>query len=106
MKKSDKIFVAGHLGMVGSAVIRNLISQGYKNILTATRKNLDLTRQKEVESFIREHKPDIVVMCAAKVGGIYANNTYRADFIYSNLQIQNNYSYHVLIFYSLQPQVS
>lgn len=90
MKKSDKIFVAGHLGMVGSAVIRNLISQGYKNILTATRKNLDLTRQKEVESFIREHKPDIVVMCAAKVGGIYANNTYRADFIYSNLQIQNN----------------
>tara|TARA_Y100000593_G_scaffold94377_1_gene193143 strand:- start:1448 stop:2413 length:966 start_codon:yes stop_codon:yes gene_type:complete len=90
MDKNDKIFVAGHNGMVGSAMFRSLKARGYKNILSKPKVLLDLTRQSDVESFFEAETPDVVVICAAKVGGIHANNTYRADFIYNNLQIQNN----------------
>ena len=90
MNKLSKVFVAGHLGMVGSAIMRNLIDNGYENIITATRGELDLTKQSRVIKFFRATRPDVVIDCAAKVGGIHANNTYRADFIYNNLQIQNN----------------
>lgn len=90
MDKSERIFVAGDNGMVGSAIVRTLKEKGFEKIITAPRSDLDLTRQDQVESFLQVNKPSIVVDCAAKVGGIYANNTYRADFIYSNLQIQNN----------------
>ncbi len=90
LNKEDKIFVAGHNGMVGSAVVRSLKLSGYENILTQERSNLDLTSQEQVREYILDQKPDIVINCAAKVGGIHSNNVYRADFIYSNLQIQNN----------------
>lgn len=90
MKTIDKIFVAGHHGMVGSAIVRALTSRGFNNIITVDRADLDLTRQNRVEDFFRRSRPDIVINCAAKVGGIHANNEYRADFIYSNLQVQNN----------------
>ena len=88
--KEKKIFVAGHNGMVGSAVLEYLSKNGYKNLLTKTRRQLDLTKQKDVESFFCRERPDAVIICAAKVGGILANNTYRADFIYQNLQIASN----------------
>jgi GDP-L-fucose synthase len=90
MNKIDKIFIAGHKGMVGSAILRKLKSLGYENIMTSPKAYLDLTRQEPVEKYFWTNKPDIVIDCAAKVGGIYANNKYRADFIYNNLQIQNN----------------
>ncbi len=90
MKKIDKIFVAGHKGMVGSAILRRLTSEGYFNVFVAQRDHLDLTRQEEVEDWFYEGKFDVVIDCAARVGGIHANNEYRADFIYQNLQIQNN----------------
>ena len=90
MNKDDKIFVAGSGGMVGSAIIRNLIANDYENLITGSHADLDLTRRKRVERFFHAKRPDIVIDCAAKVGGIHANNTYRADFMYSNLQIQNN----------------
>ena len=90
MNKSDSIFIAGHNGMVGSAIKRNLSSRGFSNIIVASSSELDLVRQRLVERFFQVNRPDIVIDCAAKVGGIYANNTYRADFIYNNLQIQNN----------------
>ena len=90
LSKKDKIFVAGHNGMVGSAIVRALKSAGYEHILTRERSELDLTVQEQVREYIFCQKPDIVINCAAKVGGIHSNNTYRADFIYSNLQIQNN----------------
>lgn len=90
LNKKDKIFVAGHNGMVGSAIMRSLKSAGYEHILTEERSELDLTAQDHVREYIFCQKPDIVINCAAKVGGIHSNNTYRADFIYSNLQIQNN----------------
>jgi GDP-L-fucose synthase len=90
MNYKSKIYVAGHNGLVGSSIIRRLKLKGYKNILTADRKNLDLTNQKKVFDFLKKKKPKIVIIAAAKVGGIYANNTYRADFIYENLAIQNN----------------
>jgi len=90
MDKSSKIFVAGHLGMVGSSIVRALESKGYEDILKVSKSLLDLTRQDDVERFMKQNKPDVVINCAAKVGGIHANNTYRAEFIYSNLQIQNN----------------
>ena len=90
LNKKDKIFVAGHNGMVGSAIVRNLKANGYANILTKDRSDLDLTHQDAVKEYIRDEKPDLVINCAAKVGGIHSNNVYRADFIYSNLQIQNN----------------
>lgn len=90
MNKKFKIFVAGHNGMVGSAIIRQLQSNGYENIVTQNRDKLDLVDQNQVRNFLFHEKPDVVIDCAAKVGGIHSNNTYRADFIYENLQIQNN----------------
>ncbi len=90
MNKNSKIYVAGHRGLVGSAIVKNLESKGYTNIITRTHSELDLTNQKDVEKFFEKEKPEYVILAAAKVGGIVANNTYRADFIYENLQIQNN----------------
>lgn len=88
--KDEKIFIAGHQGMVGSAVLKNLKSQGYSNIITRTRRELDLLSQKSVDIFFSYENIDHVILCAAKVGGILSNNTYRADFIYENLQIASN----------------
>lgn len=90
MNKHDKIYVAGHRGMVGSAIVRKLEQEGFENIVTQTSAELDLRNQQDVHSFFEEEKPDYVFMAAAKVGGILANNTYRADFLYDNLMIQNN----------------
>ena len=92
IKKSSKIFVAGHNGLVGSAIVRKLKNKGYTNIIIAKRSKLDLTNQSKVFSFLKKTKPDFVFIAAAKVGGIYSNNKYKADFIYSNLSIQNNLS--------------
>ena len=90
MDKNTKIYVAGHRGLVGSAITDNLKNKGYHNLVTRTHAELDLTRQQAVADFFAAEKPDYVFLAAAKVGGIIANNTYRADFIYENLQIQNN----------------
>ncbi len=90
MNISDKIYVAGHRGMVGSALVRKLEAEGYTNIITRTHAELDLTRQAEVEEFFNTEKPDQVFLAAAKVGGIHANNTYRAEFIYQNMMIAAN----------------
>ena len=88
--QNQKIYVAGHRGMVGSAIMRNLQAQGYTNIVTRTHAELDLTNQAAVQTFFETEKPDQVYLAAAKVGGIYANDSFPADFIYSNLMIQNN----------------
>tara|TARA_X000001036_G_C20689984_1_gene809052 strand:- start:1051 stop:2007 length:957 start_codon:yes stop_codon:yes gene_type:complete len=88
--KDQKIFIAGHRGMVGSAIFKKLKSLGYENIITRTRSQLDLTDGARVSRFFKNNSPDIVVLCAAKVGGILANNTYRGDFIYDNLMISSN----------------
>ena len=90
MDKTDKIYIAGHTGLVGSALTRNLQAQGYNNLIYRTIEEFDLTRQSAVEKFFETEKPDVVFLAAAKVGGIHANQTYPADFIYINLQIQNN----------------
>lgn len=90
MKKDSKIFVAGHRGLVGSAIVRTLIEQGYTNIITRTRQDLNLLNQNDVKDFFEEEKPEYVFDAAARVGGIYANDTYSADFIYENIQIQTN----------------
>jgi GDP-L-fucose synthase len=90
MNKLDSILVLGGSGMVGSALVRNLKSADYKNILSPSRQEIDLLDQKSVDSYFKEKKPQAVFMAAAKVGGIHANNTFRADFILQNLQIQNN----------------
>ena len=90
MNKQDKIYIAGHRGMVGSAILRALKSQGYTNFLLRTSDELDLRNQEAVAVFFSQQKPDYVFLAAAKVGGIVANNTFRADFIYENLMIQNN----------------
>ncbi len=90
MNKNSKIYIAGHKGLVGSAIVENLQSKGYTNLLYKTHKELDLLNQVAVENFFKKEKPEYVILAAAKVGGIVANNTYRADFIYENLQIQNN----------------
>ncbi|HRQ84208.1 MAG TPA: GDP-L-fucose synthase [Flavobacteriales bacterium] len=90
MEKQDKIYIAGHRGMVGSAIKRRLEKEGYTNIIGRTSGELDLKDQAAVRDFFRKEKPDHVVLAAAKVGGIQANNTYRAQFIYENLMIQNN----------------
>jgi GDP-L-fucose synthase len=90
MKKTSKIYIAGHRGLVGSAIVKNLESKGYTNLLYKTHKELDLLNQQAVANFFETEKPEYVILAAAKVGGIVANNTYRADFIYENLQIQNN----------------
>ena len=90
MEKQDKIYIAGHRGMVGSAIKRKLEQEGFTNIVARTSKELDLKDQAAVRDFFRQEKPDHVVLAAAKVGGIQANNTYRAQFIYENLMIQAN----------------
>jgi GDP-L-fucose synthase len=90
MNKQDKIYIAGHRGMVGSAILRALQAQGFSNFLLRTSAELDLRNQQAVADFFTQEKPDYVFLAAAKVGGIIANNTYRADFIYENLMIQNN----------------
>jgi GDP-L-fucose synthase len=90
MKKDSKIFVAGHRGLVGSAIVRNLKENGYTNIITKTRQELDLLNQSDVFDFFANEKPEYVFDAAARVGGIYANDTFSADFIYENIQIQTN----------------
>jgi len=90
MLKSSKIYIAGHNGMVGSAIKRQLEKEGYQNITCRSSKELDLRNQKEVQDFFLENKPEYVFLAAAKVGGILANNTYRAEFIYDNLMIECN----------------
>ncbi len=100
MNKSDKIYVAGHRGLVGSAIVRNLKAKGYENVLGRTHSELDLKDQQAVREFFEAEQPDVVVLAAAKVGGINANNTTPADFAYENLQIQCNvikccHDYHV-----------
>lgn len=90
MKKDSKIYVAGHRGLVGSAILRLLQQQGYTNLVYRTHEELDLTNQQAVKNFFDQEQPEYVFLAAAKVGGILANNTYPADFIYVNLQIQNN----------------
>ncbi|WP_086244398.1 GDP-L-fucose synthase family protein [Campylobacter devanensis] len=90
MEKNAKIYVAGHNGLTGSAIVENLRAKGYRNIIGKSHKELDLINQKATLEFFEKEKPEYVFLCAAKVGGIGANNTYRADFIYQNLQIQNN----------------
>jgi GDP-L-fucose synthase len=90
LEKQSKIYVAGHRGMVGSAIVRKLTSLGYTNLLTRTSTELDLRNQQQVADFFDVEKPDFIFLAAAKVGGIVANNTYRADFLYENLAIQNN----------------
>ena len=90
MNKQSKIYIAGHNGMVGSAILRNLDSKGYTNFVFTPYPEYDLTNQRTVEDFFRSEKPEYIFLAAAKVGGIMANNTYRAQFIYENLMIQNN----------------
>ncbi len=100
MDKNARIYVAGHTGMVGSAIVRKLKSEGYNNLILKYHRELDLLDQKEVEKFYDDNKPDCVFIAAAKVGGIHANNTFRAQFIYENLQIQNH-----LIHYAYESEV-
>ena len=90
MDLNDKIYIAGHRGLVGSAIIRQLESRGFTNLLMRTHKELDLTNQAQVQNFFKQEKPDYVILAAAKVGGIHANNTYPADFIYQNIMIEAN----------------
>lgn len=90
MNLNDKIYIAGHRGLVGSAIVRQLESRGFTNLLMRTHKELDLTNQAQVQSFFKQEQPDYVILAAAKVGGIYANNTYPADFIYQNMMIEAN----------------
>jgi GDP-L-fucose synthase len=90
IKLSSKIYVAGHNGLVGSAIVRKLQKKGYRNIITSDRAKLDLTNQSDVLKFLKKNKPDFIFIAAAKVGGIYSNNKYKADYIYENLSIQTN----------------
>lgn len=90
MDKELKIYVAGHRGLVGSAILRKLRELGYKNIVCKTHQEVDLTKQEKVEEFFDRERPNYVFLAAAKVGGIWANNTYPAEFIYSNMVIQTN----------------
>ena len=90
MKLNDKIYIAGHTGMVGSAISRKLQDRGFKNIITRTHQELDLTIQASVREFFQKERPDFVILAAAKVGGIHANNTYPVDFIYQNMMIEFN----------------
>lgn len=98
MDKNSKIYVAGHRGLAGSAITQSLKDHGFQNLVTRTHKECDLTNYTQVEDFFSQEKPDIVILCAAKVGGIHANNTYPAEFIYQNLQIQNNVIHQSKIF--------
>lgn len=97
MNKDAKIYVAGHRGMVGSAIVRRLQKDGFTNIVTRTSKELDLRNQQAVADFFATEKPQFVFLAAAKVGGIVANNTYRADFIYENMMIQSNVIHHAYL---------
>ena len=90
LQKESKIYVAGHRGLVGSALVEQLRGRGYQNLLMRTHAELDLTDQAAVRAFFAEERPDYVLLAAAKVGGIYANNTYPAEFIHQNLAIQTN----------------
>jgi GDP-L-fucose synthase len=90
MEFNDKIYIAGHRGLVGSSIVRQLEARGFANLITRTHKELDLTNQAEVQAFFIKEKPDYVILAAAKVGGIHANNTYPADFIYQNMMIEAN----------------
>ena len=90
MKKADKIFVAGHKGLIGSAIVRRLVSDGFTNVMVRDHSELDLCDQPQVRKFFERAKPDYVFFAAGKVGGVFANNTYRADFIYQNLTMQSN----------------
>ena len=90
MNLNDKIYIAGHKGLVGSAIVRQLESRGFTNLIMRTHKELNLTNQAQVQSFFKQEKPDYVILAAAKVGGIHANNTYPADFIYQNMMIEAN----------------
>lgn len=90
MKKEDKIYIAGHNGMVGSSIVRKLEQEGFVNLITRSSKELNLINQADVLAFFEENKPDYVFLAAAKVGGIQANNTYKGDFLYDNLMIQTN----------------
>lgn len=90
MRKNAKIYIAGHRGLVGSAILRNLLSRGYTNIITSTSEKLDLRNQKQTEEFFNKKRPEYVFLCAAKVGGILANYTYPAEFIYDNIMISTN----------------
>ncbi len=94
MNQSDKIYIAGHRGMVGSAISRKLMAEGFTNIVTRTSSELDLRNQQAVTDFFTIEKPDYVILAAAKVGGIVANNTYRAEFIYDNLMMESNIIHH------------
>ena len=97
MDKESKIYVAGHRGMVGSAIVRRLKKEGYNNLVFKTSTELDLRNQAEVSVFFETEKPDFVFLAAARVGGIVANNTYRAEFLYDNLMIQNNIIHHAYV---------
>ena len=90
MNVNDKIYIAGHRGLVGSAIVRQLVARGFKNLILRTHKELDLTNQAKVQAFFKQEMPDYVILAAAKVGGIHANNTYPADFIYQNIMIVAN----------------
>ena len=90
MKKESKIYIAGHRGLVGSAIVENFKAKGYSNLIYRTHSELDLTNQEDVKKFYQIEKPEYVILAAAKVGGIIANNRYRANFIYENIMIQNN----------------
>ena len=90
MNKTDKIYIAGHNGMVGSAIVRKLTSEGYNDLITKSSNELDLRNQNAVNQFFEKEKPDFVFLAAAKVGGILANNTFRAEFLYDNLMIEAN----------------
>lgn len=90
VNKSSKIYIAGHNGLVGSAIVRKLILKGYKNLIFRTRKQLDLMNQKKVLEFLKKNKPEFIFIAAAKVGGIYSNNKYKAQYIFDNLSIQSN----------------
>ena len=90
MNSKNKIYIAGHNGMVGSAIVRKLREKGFMNIITCSSSELDLANQQNVHNFLQEKKPDYVVIAAAKVGGIHANDSYPAEFIYQNLMIEAN----------------
>src|SRR6266508_6171082 len=90
MEKNSRIYIAGHRGMVGSAIIRRLEKEGYQNFILRTSDEVDLRDQQSVAVFFKQEKPDYVFLAAAKVGGILANNTYRAEFLYDNLMIESN----------------
>ena len=90
INKKSKIFIAGHNGMAGSAILRYLKKKNYLNLIVETKKKLNLLDQKDTEKFLKKTKPNCVIIAAARVGGIYANDNFSADFIYENLQIQNN----------------